>query len=257
MQIRKIPACPHCGGVEVYRHGESKQRRVRYKCRYCKKTFCGRTGTVRLGSHLSDKGWGESIRLFSLRAGISGTDLGRFLGVERKAAQSIISTLRKQTARLPEPKLDGIVESDETTMTRKWVWGAVCRDSGQLVLKKVFRRDEDTLLPLISRHTTKESHLFTDEWGGYRNLWCRRFHMTVNHSKEFVSPFSHQIHTNRQEGVWGQIKPLAIHTYRGVPKRKLNDYLKEFMFRYNLKDYDHRVKVLKSYTSRNFHTIWY
>ena len=159
-----------------------------------------------------------------------------------------------KTAMLPEPKLEGIIESDETTMTRRWVWGAVSREKDCMVLRKIYRRDEDTLLPLIARHTSKESHVFTDEWGGYRNLWCRRVHMTVNHSKEFVSPYSNRIHTNKQEGIWGLFKPLAIHVYRGIPKKHLNAYLKEFMFRYNLKDYNHRVKALLSYTKLNFHT---
>ena len=255
MQRRNLPPCPHCGGIEVYRHGKSKQRRIRYKCKYCKKTFCGRTKTVRAYSKLSDGEWRQSIRLFALRGGMAGTDLATFLGKNVKTGQRINRILRAQTARLPEPRLDGIVEADETTMTRKWIWGAVCRSSGELVLKKIYKRDEDTLLRLITRYTTKESHLFTDEWAGYRNLWNRRLHMTVNHSKEFVSPFSNQIHTNRQEGVWGQIKPLAIHTYRGIPKKRINEYLKEFMFRYNLKDYKIRVRALGSYTKIKFHTL--
>lgn len=256
MQIQKIPPCPHCGGIEVHRHGKGRQRRIRYRCSYCGKTFCGRTGTARLHSHITDNQWRESIKLFSMRGGISGADLARFLGIERKAGQRINRKLRIQTARLPEPKLNGIAESDETTMTRQWVWGAVSRESGQVVLKKVARRDEDTLLPLIAKYTAKETHVFTDEWLGYRNLWNRRFHMTVNHSREFVSPLSSRIHTNTQEGVWGLIKPLAVHTYRGIPKKNLNIYLKEFMFRYNLKDYNHRVQALISYCSFNFHTLW-
>lgn len=256
MQRQKSPPCPHCGGTEVCRHGKNKQRRARYKCKYCRKTFCKRTNTVRAYSQLSDEQWKQSIRLFSLRNGISGTDLARFHDVHFKTGQRVLRILREETSRLPEPKLDGVIETDETTMTRKWVWGAVSRGNGQLVLKQVRKRDENTLLALITRYTTKESHIFSDEWSGYRNLWNCRFHMTVNHSKEFVSHFSSQIHTNQQEGVWGLIKPLAIHTYRGIPKKKLKKYLKEFMFRYNIKDYNHRVQALYSYTSLNFHTPW-
>ncbi|MBI5412653.1 IS1595 family transposase [Candidatus Peregrinibacteria bacterium] len=256
MQRQKSLPCPHCGGIEVYRHGRSGQRRIRYRCRYCRKTFCGRTGTARIHSHLSDKEWKDSVRLFSMRGSISGADLARFLGKERKLGQRVNRKLREQMAGLPAAKLNGIVESDETTMTRQWVWGAVCRDSGQLVLRQVLRRDENTLLPLITNYTTKESHLFTDEWLGYRNLLWQRTHMTVNHSKEFVSPFSPQINTNRQEGVWSLFKPMAVHTYRGIPKRFLKNYLKEFMFRYNLKSYRHRVAALNYYLSFNFHTLW-
>jgi transposase len=215
-----------------------------------------RTKTVRAYSKLSDEQWKQSIRLFVLRNGISGTDLARFHDVHFKTGQRILRILREETARLPEPKLDGVIETDETTMTHRWVWGAVSRGNGQLVLKQIYRRDENTLLTLIAKHTTKESHIFSDEWSGYNNLWNCRFHMTVNHSREFVSAFSSQIHTNQQEGVWGLIKPLAIHTYRGIPRKQLKKYLKEFMFRYNLKDYNHRVQVLYSYTSLNFHTLW-
>jgi transposase-like protein len=191
-----------------------------------------------------------------LREGISGSGLADFLGMERKAGQRINRKLREEMGRLPEPRLRGIVETDETTMTGKWVWGAVSRETGEVVLKKVFRRNEDTLIPLITRYTERESHVFSDEWLAYKNLSYSRFHMTVNHSKSFVSEFSNQINTNRQEGVWGLIKPFAVHTYRGIPKKYLKIYLKEFMFRYNLKDYNHRVKALTSYASLNFHTLW-
>lgn len=256
MQRRKIPPCPYCGKKEVYRHGKNKQRRVRYKCRLCKKTFCNRTGTTRLHSHISDRQWEESIRLFALRGAVSGADLARFLEVERKTGQRIMRKIRKQTSRLPEAKLNGTVEADETTLTRTWIWGAVSRDTDKLVLRRVSKRDEKTLISLITEHTEKNSILFTDEWRGYCNLWNRRKHFTVTHSREFVSEFCKEVHTNKQEGVWGLIKPIAIHTYRGIPREKLDEYLKEFTFRYNLKDYKIRVKVLKSYFSKNFHTLW-
>jgi transposase-like protein len=255
MQRRKITPCPYCGGVETYRHGRNKQRRIRYKCKYCKKTFCNRTKTPIAYSKLSDSEWKQSIRLFVLRGGIAGTDLAKFLQKNKNTGQRINRVLRYETGRLPEPKLDGIVEADETTMTRKWIWGAVCRQSGQMVLRRVNRRDEDTLMRLIIKHTTKESHLFTDEWSGYRNLWNRRFHMTVNHSKEFVCPVFKRVHTNTQEGIWGLIKPLAVHTYRGIPKKHIDKYLKEFMFRYNLKSYNHRAAALNSYIFKKFHTL--
>lgn len=255
MQTRKYVICPHCSGAEVYRHGVNRQRRVRYKCSYCKKTFCGRTRTPRAYSKLSDGEWKQSVRLFMLRGGMSGADLADYLGYNRKTGQRMNRILRAQTARLPVPFLQGTVEADETTMTGKWVWGAVSRNSGKVVLRQVYRRDEDTLLPLVSKYTARESHVFTDEWSGYSNLWNRRFHIPVNHSKEFVSSVFCRVHTNTQEGVWGLIKPFAIHVYRGIPKKNLKNYLKEFMFRYNLKSYRNRVDALNSYLSFNFHTL--
>lgn len=250
------PFCPHCGGISAYRHGMNKQKRKRYRCKDCHKTFCLRTNTVRAYSHLSEEEWKQSIRLFSLRGGISGADLARFHERHIKTGQRINRILRIQTGKLPIPKLNGINESDETTMTGKWVWGCVSRDSKQVVLESIDQRDENTLQTLIMKHTAKNCDIFTDEWGGYRNLWYWRSHLTVNHSKEFVSSHLRIVHTNTQEGVWGQIKPFARHIYRGIPTSKLNSFLKEFMFRYNLKDYNTRVKSLYSYTSLNFHTLW-
>ncbi len=256
-RLQKKPPCPYCGGVENYRHGKNKQGRIRYKCKYCKKTYCNRTKTIRAYSHLSDNEWKQSIKLVSLKGGISGSDLARFHERHIKTGQRITRLLREQMARLPTPQLEGIAEIDETTMIKyQWVWGGVSRLNGSLVLKEVTNRSEKTLESLVLKHTAKDTCIFSDEWKGYTNLVNHRSHLTVNHSKEFVSSYSKRVHTNQQEGVWGLIKPMAIHVYRGIPRKKLNHYLKEFMFRYNLKDYNHRVKALTSYSSLNFHTLW-
>lgn len=256
-RLQKTPPCPYCGGIENYRHGKNKQGRIRYKCKYCKKTYCNRTKTIRAYSHLSDNEWKQSIRLISLKGGISGSDLARFQGRHIKTGQRVCRILRKQMARLPEPRLTGITEIDETTMVKyQWVWGGVSRDKDQLILRELQNRNEESLQKLVLEHTAKNSFIFSDEWRGYTNLFNHRSHLTVNHSKEFVSSYSNKVHTNKQEGVWGLIKPMAIHVYRGIPRSKLDEYLKEFMFRYNLKDYNHRVKALISYSSLNFHTLW-
>lgn len=251
------PPCPFCGGIEIYRHGKNKQGRIRYKCNYCQKTYCNRTKTIRAYSHLSDNEWKQSIRLVSLKGGISGSDLGRFHSRHLKTGQRVVRLLREEMARLPVPQLEGIAEIDETTMLKhQWVWGGVSRFTDKLVLEKVSDRSERTLEELVLHYTSQKTCIFSDEWKGYTNLFNHRSHLTVNHSKEFVSSYSNRVHTNKQEGVWGLIKPMAIHVYRGIPRNKLNNYLKEFMFRYNLKDYNHRVKALISYSSKNFHTSW-
>ena len=39
IRLQKNPPCPYRGGIENYRHGNNKQGRIRYKCKYCKKDY--------------------------------------------------------------------------------------------------------------------------------------------------------------------------------------------------------------------------
>lgn len=254
---RAILYCPYCGGIENYQHGyygKGKRRRRRYKCRYCDKTFGQRTGTPLFRSRLNRSEWEQASRLFCLRGGISGTDIGAYLKRNAKTGQRVIRILRRQTAKLPVHKLTGINETDETSITKEWIWGCVSREQKKLVLRQVQNRNGLTLTGLICKYTHPRSWLFSDEWGGYRDIDHLRIHYTVNHSKEFVSTDFPRVHTNTCEGAWGLIKPLARHIYRGIPKSTLPEFLKEFMFRYNIRDYKTRLKVMQAYLNRKFHT---
>jgi hypothetical protein len=79
--------------------------------------------------------------------------------------------------------------------------------------------------------------------------------MTVCHAHGFVNPSARHVHTNTIEGVWGHLKPLGQHVYRGFPRQKLPAYLSEFMFRYNIRCYDTRLAVLSALLSRKSHTL--
>lgn len=221
--------------------------RQRFKCPHCSKVFTRRTHTTKSGSHLSDRQWELGVRLFSTRGGMSGEDLARILGINRKTAQRLNRTLRLLVRGLEPKVLPGCSEWDESTVTKAWVGGGVSRQTRQCLIQVIADRRQDTLIPLVEHHTDAEAMVFTDEHWGYDGLMN---HWTVCHAREFVNSQAHFVHTNGIEGVWGHFKPLSWHVYRGIPLSSLPQYLSEFMFRYNLPVYETRVSVLSALLTR-------
>jgi len=194
-----------------------------------------------------------ATKLFSLRAGTSGADLSRFFEVNRKTGQRMNRIFRQMTVSLRPKILPGPSEWDESVPIRfQWVVGGVSRETGQCLIVPVQERSEQTLVPLVERHTHPESLIFTDEWGGYNGL---ANHWTVCHAREFVNPQARFVHTNTQEGIWGHLKPLGWHIYRGFPRSTLPEFLSEFMFRRNVRCYQTRVSVLSALLSRKIHSL--
>ena len=251
---QNAPPCPHCGGMDVHKHGKAKSGRKRYKCCYCGQTFCLRTKTTIYRSKLKDREWKQAINLHCLRGGVSGRDIARFLGKNHKTGQRINRLLRERQSLMPIKTLVREVEVDETTTSSKWIIGMLSRQQKKLVLQLIPNRTESTLLPTVRKHTHKYALVISDEWSGYRNLSITRNHLTVCHQREFVSRYHPDIHTNTVEGAWGLIKPLIRQIYRGLPKETIKEYLPEFMFRYNVRDYKTRCQVLQSYLNHKSHT---
>jgi transposase-like protein len=154
---------------------------------------------------------------------------------------------------LEPKKLSGPSEWDESTALKsQWVVGGVSRTMKQCLMTCVENRSERILVPLVERYTETDSPIFTDEWLGYSGLLNR---WTVCHAREFVRKEARFVHTNTQEGIWGHLKPMGWHLYRGFPRATLPSYLSEFMFRYNLRNYETRVSVLSALLSRKSHTL--
>ncbi len=233
--------CPHCGTVgELQRWGKTKERRIRYRCKACKKTFLNRTGTLRYRTRLSDKEWKNLGKMFALKTSPSGSDAGRYFGKHPYTGQRYFRQLRKvMPLAHAGPPLEGVVELDESLMKKEWIGGAKSRTTGKLKLMVLEDRSMKTMEKFVDRFLTYNATALTDEWKGYGYLRYRRPHYTVCHSKEFVSSFHREVHTNGIEGVWGHAKPLARHTYRGYPT--LEGFLREVCFRHN---FDHNERTL-------------
>lgn len=240
--------CPHCACIgHVVKWGQSRQKRTRYKCRACKKTFCGRTGTVRFKTRLNEKQWASLPKLLSLRTHPSGADLGRFLNTSVCTGQRIMRKTRSLLPiAAPTQQVGGIAELDETTFKGQWIGGAKQR-RGKLALLPLSNRGMKTINGFVEKLVSPKATVFTDEWGGYMEVHLSRDHFTVCHAREFVSSFCKKVHTNGIEGVWGHAKPLAAHTYRGYPK--IPDFLKEICFQFNF-NYHERKNYLHAHFSR-------
>ena len=240
--------CRFCGAGGAVRFGRDACGRQRFRCPACTRTFTRRTNTVKSGSHLSDRSWNTARDLFITRTGMSGVDLGNILGCDRKTGQKLNRVFRSLVLPLIPGRLPGVSEWDEACpLKEQWVVGGASRENGHCSLHCVSNRSEDILTALVERHTDPEGMVFTDEWGGYCGLLN---HMTVCHERGFTNPMARFVHTNRIEGVWGHLKPLGKHVYRGFPRSHLPQYLAEFMFRYNHRSYDTRKAVLSALLSR-------
>ena len=240
--------CRFCGAAGAHKFGKDRQRRQRYKCAACCKVFTNRTNTVRSGSRLSHREWQLAERLFASRVGMSGVDLGNILGYGRRTGQRMNRSFRRAVRSLAPSILPGASEWDESVPLRlQWVLGGVSRGLQRCLLQCIPDRAGRTLIPIVERGSDPEGLVFTDEHCGYIGIVNR---WTVNHSQGFVHPQASFVHTNTIEGVWGHLKPLGQHVYRGFPRCTLPDFLAEFMFRYNLPQYKTRLAVLSALLKR-------
>jgi hypothetical protein len=191
--------------------------------------------------------------MFSLRAGISGRDIARFFNWNEKTGQRLNRAFRVLILPLVPRSIPGASEWDESLpLYDQWVLGGVSRANARCRLECITDRSERVLCPLVQSAVGAEGLVFTDEWGGYNDLYRR---MTVCHAREFVNSQARFVHTNTIEGIWGHLKPLGWHIYRGFPRSSLSQFLGEFMFRYNYRNYENRVSVLSALVSRKSHTL--
>ena len=141
-----------------------------------------------------------------------------------------------------------VVEIDESLFQKKrkyhrgsrgvtpglWVFGLVDRETKEVRLEVVEKRDKDTLLPIIRKNVRRGTTIYSDDWASYRGLKEELGvnHFVVIHKKEFKRKLEDgtEVHTNTIEGYWGNIK-RKLKFMRGTSREKLPGYLDEYMFR--------------------------
>lgn len=81
----------------------------------------------------------------------------------------------------------------------------------------------------------KRSTIITDTASAYGGLSCWGYtHYTLNHSKDEFSK-GNGIHSNTIEGLWGNQKKQLYGIHHGVSKKRLFNYVSEFLLKYNLR----------------------
>lgn len=243
-----------CGGVHQYK---IKGKRT-LSCS-CGRQVSPLKGTIFEGSKTSLRKWVFALYLFSqARNGISAEELRRQLGVTYKCAFRMGHKIRSLTSegnkmnvigKSTEPRLEGVVEADETYFghrkgrgkpgrgtSKAPVFGMVER-GGRVRAKVVPNVKALTLLELLAFNVKVGSSLVTDELPAYNyvplhGLW----HYKIRHKTRIygrTNSKGFKIHTNSCEGFWSHLKRHIRGTHVGVSQKYLQKYLDEQVYRYN------------------------
>jgi|SRR6266850_192798 len=247
------PICPHCGTIGQHWKLEGESHRPGlWKCsaNACRQQFSVTVGTVFERSKIAINVWLQAAYLMaSSKKGISAHQLHRTLGVTYKTAWFMAHRIREAmkggSVFGPLGGSGKTIEADET------YWGqkegkrrnkrgphhknaifALVERKGMVRAFHVPTVNGDTLRPILRKHASHLSTVYTDESKAYTHL-NRDFyeHDTVAHSRgEYArGPVS----TNAVEGYFSILKRGLIGTYHHVSEAHLQRYVSEFDFRYN------------------------
>ncbi len=230
--------CPKCNGD--LRRSEDQKRILgyRYRCKVknCSGTFNPAENTWFSGLHKSNEQNPilRSLKLcFCLLCGIgvglaaeqTKSDPKFARKIYRKVRNISSHHLKSTTWTIGGPGLT--VECDESHIFKRkynrgrvyvledwWIFGAICRETGECFAMVVPDRTKNTLWPLMASRIAAGSTVFTDSaavYDGITGLGMDWVHLKVNHRKTFVRHVLYRghvyiVHTNRIERLWRHIK---------------------------------------------------
>lgn len=140
------------------------------------------------------------------------------------------------------------VEIDESLFTRRknhqgrvfpqqWVFGGICRETGETFMFPVPDRSAATLIPVITQHIRPGTNIASDLWRAYSNIstipGMNYTHETVNHSRNFVDPNT-GANIQRIERSWKKAKERNKR-HNGTHRHMLDSYMCEYMWRQRVK----------------------
>lgn len=258
------PECPFCGEINNATelppikngrkkdNGETTYRKGVWKCKApsCRKQFTVKIGTIFEGSHIPLATWLKAIHLMcASKKGISSHQIHRMLGVTYKSAWFITHRIRLAMKREPlRTKLSGTVEVDETYVggktrglqgdhkTKATVVSLVERGGDVRSFHHQKAVTSKNLKEVIRENVTPDSHVMTDDFGGYHGLKKEfRRHSTIRHKWRVYARKEGDIlvSTNTIEGFFATLKRGVNGTFHHIGKQHLHRYLSEFDFRYN------------------------
>lgn len=276
------PACPRCGDTAVYamRNAEGKRHhRFLWRCRGCKRQFTVRIGTVFEDSRIPLRHWCYAFwAACSSKKGVSALQIRRQTGLSYKSALFLMHRIRWAMTPDRSPRLDGIVEVDETyvggrprnpsiqairAMTyeerkpfreaRKRNTGrgtdkppvvAMIERGGRVRARVVADVTGRTLKRAIRESVRSSAAIHTDELASYRGIG-KSFaggHHTVRHSlREYAR---HGVHVNTAESFFSLLKRGLVGTFHAVSRRHLHRYVSEFAFRWNHRKFDDGARTV-------------
>ena len=247
--------CPHCEGFSIT-HRKSTRRTPQYHCGDCTANFTVKTGTVMHDSKLPLSKWALGFYLFATNLkGVISMKLHRDLDITQKTAWYLAHRIRESWGE-EEDKFAGAVEVDETfvggqeknkhadkklragrgTVGKQPVAGVRDRNTGRINTEVVESTSKTVLQDFVTRHTTSDAVVYTDEHAAYHGL--PRRHESVKHS---AGEYQGMAHTNGLESHWALFKRGLDGVYHHVSVKHLGRYATEFEGRHNARHW-----ILKS-----------
>ena len=256
------PCCVHCGSVNVYKmegfdvvNGQLQRvrnKRFLWRCKDCKKQYTVRIGTVYEESRIELRHWAYAFwRACTSKKGVSALEIKRQCQISYKSALFLMNRIRFAMAPDPDsPKLDGIVECDETyigprkpryirlgkrgpreDIPKTPVFVAVERQ-GRIRRRILPDVTGETLKQAVREEVDRRAVLLTDEAYAYRGLGAEfQEHATVNHStREYARG---PVHTNTAESSHALVKRGIVGIYHNVSREYLHRYLWQYDFLWN------------------------
>lgn len=238
--------CPHCGSTKC---GEVKTRNL-LRCKSCRKQISITSGTVFHRSHLSLKQIIWAMYLFANdKRGCSAVQLQRALKVNYDTAYFTLKRLRKaMKSRDDKYMLQGIVELDDTyvgTSTHGKKRGRGTEKSKVIVAVAKTEKGAATYMKMdvvknlkaitfgkfAKKCIKKGSRIESD------NCSSLKKGLAENYFVEFETFSPEKDMLRRLHTAISNMKALICGTYHGVTKEHLQEYLDEFNFRYNRRNF--------------------
>lgn len=247
--------CAGCGGGAYW----FLAKRKKLVCRDCRKETTATSGTLMHGSHIGIQDWFWGAYLVAtLTPGISALQLQRQLGLgSYEAAWFMLGRLRKGMVNDGRGLFSGVVEADETWiggptknkrgrgsiqgLHKSLVVGAVevisyfkngkaKEKAGQVRLEIILNADGDNIKKFLQKNVAPETNVRTDGWKGYSKTALIGYH----HEPQIQGApgKAHQLapHVHR---IFSNLKTWLKGTHHGVEPKYLQNYLDEFVFRFN------------------------
>jgi transposase-like protein/ribosomal protein L37AE/L43A len=245
--------CPQCGSLEAW-----KMTRGLWLCSQCRKQVSILAGTAFQDSHLQIQTWFRAMwHICSQKNGMSALGLQRVLGLgSYRSAWLMLHKLRRAMVRPHREKLQGVVEVDETywgaaetgvTTGRQIVSKALIiiaaevsgRGIGRIRMQKIPSFDRKSLHNFIQESIEEGSTVCTDGLNSYRELSGYKHDRKIQRKQQ-----KGQVLLSRAHLAISLFKRWMLGTLQGgVPHKYLEDYLNEFVFRFNRRKSASRGKL--------------
>lgn len=243
--------CPHCSCNEA-----GKPTPGVYRCHGCRRRVTVTSGTMFDRTRVPLTTWFEAIWLFTVsKAGVSATTLQRVLPINSiQTAWTMLGKLRVVTATSNREPLSGRVEVDETFFggpqpgkTGRGARGKVLVAGAIEVSESGWGRARMAVIPNASRDALQAfvvsniapgSTVITDAWKSYPPALNGYNHEPMNVSASGLPAHESLPAIHR---IFSLVKRLVDGTYQGGGSPKhLQEYLDEFVFRFNRRKSQHR-----------------